>query len=129
MQAENWKKVKQLLDEVLSLETSERQRALQNSEISPEIRAEVESLLAFENESEDLMRLSAVEFSKDFFDEDDKNSLIGQNIGAYKIVHELGFGGMGAVYLAERTDGKFEQKVALKLLKREMNTVALRRRF
>ena len=129
MQAENWKKVKQLLDEVLSLETSERQRALQNSEISPEIRAEVESLLAFENESEDLMRLSAIEFSKDFFDEDDKNPLIGQNIGAYKIVRELGFGGMGAVYLAERTDGKFEQKVALKLLKREMNTVALRRRF
>ena len=36
---------------------------------------------------------------------------------------------MGAVYLAKRTDGKFEQKVALKLLKREMNTAAFRRRF
>ncbi|MGI9055053.1 MAG: protein kinase domain-containing protein, partial [Pyrinomonadaceae bacterium] len=47
----------------------------------------------------------------------------------YKVVRELGYGGMGAVYLAERADGKFRQKVALKLLKREMNTSALRRRF
>jgi len=129
MQSENWKKIKELLDEVLSLELSERQKFLDNAKVSAELRAEVESLLAFETESEDLMRLSAVEFSKDFFDEAAQNLLVGQQIGNYKIIRELGQGGMGAVYLAERADGKFEQKVALKLLKREMNTSALRRRF
>jgi eukaryotic-like serine/threonine-protein kinase len=129
MQNENWKKVKDLLDEVLQIETSERQNFLENSGVSAEVRAEVESLLAFEEESEDLMHLSAVEFSKDFFDGESENALIGQQIGNYKIVSELGYGGMGAVYLATRTDGKFKQKVALKLLKREMNTAALRRRF
>ena len=36
---------------------------------------------------------------------------------------------MGAVYLAQRTDGKFEQKVAVKMLKREYNTKQIRRRF
>ncbi len=128
MQSENWKKVKVLLDEVLKLEAVERRNYLEQSGASAEIRAEVESLLAFENESEDLMRLSAVEFSKDFFDEAE-NALLGKNIGAYRIIGELGYGGMGAVYLAERADGKFEQRVALKLLKREMNTSALRRRF
>lgn len=128
MQSENWKKVKVLLDEVLELEVSERRNFLEKSGASAEIRAEVESLLAFENESEDLMRLSAVEFSKDFFDESE-NALLGKNIGVYRIIGELGYGGMGAVYLAERADGKFEQRVALKLLKREMNTSALRRRF
>jgi non-specific serine/threonine protein kinase/serine/threonine-protein kinase len=128
MQAENWKKVKEVLDEVLALDDAERQNFLSKAEISDEIRAEVESLLAFETESEDMMHLSAVEFSKDFFGEDE-NVLNGRNVGVYRIIRELGFGGMGAVYLAERADGKFEQKVALKLLKREMNTAALRRRF
>ena len=130
MQPENWKKVKEILDEVLELETSKRQDFLNKSNIDSEIRAEIESLLGFEEQSENLMNLSAVEFSKDFFDEDESvNPLIGQKIGVYQIVREIGYGGMGAVYLATRTDGKFDQKVALKFLKREMNTAAIRRRF
>ncbi|MEZ5428339.1 MAG: protein kinase [Pyrinomonadaceae bacterium] len=76
------------------------------------------------------MSVVAGEVSSGFYsDEMDENSLIGQKIGNFTIIGELGYGGMGAVYLAERTDGEFDQKVALKLLKREMNTAALRRRF
>ena len=130
MQPENWKKVKDLLDQALQLDIQERLEFITNSGFSPEIRNEVESLLSFEQESEHLMRLSAVEFSRDFFNgHNDPGSLIGHTIGVYRIVSELGFGGMGAVYLAERADEKFEQKVALKLLKREMNTALLRKRF
>jgi eukaryotic-like serine/threonine-protein kinase len=129
MQNKNWEQVKELLQQVLTLEAAERNDYLKNSAINPEIRAEVESLLGFEEEAEDLMKLSAVEFSRDFFDDEAKNALIGQTLGVYQIIGELGYGGMGAVYLAERTDGKFSQRVALKLLKREMNTSALRRRF
>lgn len=130
MRTENWEKVKELLDEVLQIEPSNRQTFLKKVGVSNEIRAEVESLIAFESEAENLMNMSAIEFSKDFFaDEENSNSLIGQQIGNYRIIRELGYGGMGAVYLAERTDGKFEQKVALKLLKREMNTSAIRRHF
>ncbi len=128
MRTENWKTIKKLLNEVLPLDRAERGKFFEKFKVNGEIRREVESLLAFEEESEDLMRLSAVEFLKDFIDADE-NTLIGQNIGVFRIVRELGQGGMGAVYLAERADGKFQQKVALKLLKREMNTAALRRRF
>lgn len=131
MQTENWKKVKDLLKEVLPLNSEERRKYFDDAKISDEIRTEVESLLDFEEESENLMQLSMVEYLKDFIASDElgEHNLVGQNIGVYKIVRELGYGGMGAVYQAERTDGKFEQQVALKLLKREMNTAALRRRF
>ncbi|MGQ0648442.1 MAG: protein kinase domain-containing protein [Gemmatimonadaceae bacterium] len=53
----------------------------------------------------------------------------GRAVGPYRIVRELGRGGMGAVYLAERTDGQFEQLVALKVIKRGMDTEEIHRRF
>ncbi len=90
MQTENWKKVKGLLNEVLPLDTAQREKFFEKSKINGEIRKEVESLLLFEKESEDLMHLSAVEFLKDFIDSDDENSLLGQNIGVYKIESKLG---------------------------------------
>jgi len=65
MQTENWKKVKGLLNEVLPLDTAQREKFFEKSKIGGEIRQEVKSLLLFEKESEDLMHLSAVEFLKD----------------------------------------------------------------
>ena len=131
MKAENWKNIKDVLLEILNLDSSGRRVFLAKADISFEIRREVESLLAFETESEDLMRVSAVEFSKDFFAAEDapRSALIGRRVGVYEIIGELGHGGMGAVYLATRTDGKFVQRVAVKMLKRELNTEKIRRNF
>jgi non-specific serine/threonine protein kinase/serine/threonine-protein kinase len=53
----------------------------------------------------------------------------GLRIGAYAIIRELGRGGMGAVYLAERADGEFKKQVAIKLLKRGTDTDEVLRRF
>ena len=53
----------------------------------------------------------------------------GRRIGAYRIVRELGRGGMGIVYLAERADGHYHQRVALKLLRGNADTDELRRLF
>jgi serine/threonine-protein kinase len=39
----------------------------------------------------------------------------GERVGPYRLLHEIGRGGMGSVWLAERADGAFERRVALKL--------------
>ena len=53
----------------------------------------------------------------------------GARIGPYRLVKELGRGGMGTVYLAVRSDDAFQKRVALKVLKRGMDTDAIVRRF
>jgi serine/threonine protein kinase/TolB-like protein/Flp pilus assembly protein TadD len=53
----------------------------------------------------------------------------GQRVGAYIIVRELGRGGMGTVFLAERADGQFEKQVAIKILNRGADTAEILRRF
>jgi eukaryotic-like serine/threonine-protein kinase len=47
--------------------------------------------------------------------EDDANAHAGQRVGAYCLVREIGRGGMGSVWLAERADGNFERQIAVKL--------------
>jgi serine/threonine protein kinase len=53
----------------------------------------------------------------------------GQTVGPYALVSLLGRGGMGEVWIAERRDGQFQQRVALKLLKRGIDSEGIRRRF
>jgi non-specific serine/threonine protein kinase/serine/threonine-protein kinase len=55
-------------------------------------------------------------------------SFVGQTIGAYRLIEELGRGGMGVVYLAERGED-FRQRVAVKVVKRGMDTDFVLRRF
>src|SRR5580693_8667977 len=54
--------------------------------------------------------------------------IVGCRLGAYQLVERIGGGGMGSVYLAERVDG-FAQQVAVKLIKRGMDSEAIVRRF
>ncbi len=53
----------------------------------------------------------------------------GKRIGAYRLVRELGRGGMGTVYLAERDDGQFQRRVAIKFLSAGPTTAELVERF
>ncbi len=59
----------------------------------------------------------------------DLNTLAERRVGPYRIVTELGHGGMGTVYLATRDDDQFRKKVALKLVRRGMDTREIVQRF
>ena len=55
--------------------------------------------------------------------------MIGRRVGVYELEREIGRGGMGAVYLGKRADGEFRQTVAIKLIKRGMDTDSILKRF
>src|ERR1044072_6825444 len=62
-------------------------------------------------------------------DEEQKELLQESNIGPYRIIRRIGQGGMGAVYLAARDDDQFKKQVAIKLIRRGMDSDFVLRRF
>ncbi|MEO5625449.1 MAG: serine/threonine-protein kinase, partial [Dokdonella sp.] len=60
---------------------------------------------------------------------DERGGFLGVRVGPWKLVRELGHGGMGAVYLGERVDGDFQQRAAIKLVRTGWDAGELQRRF
>jgi len=118
-------KVDAILRDALELDTQEERYTYVTNACAdrPDVRAEVLALLAADAESEAALdsalqqRDSLIQNAFDSADESESAShLIGSAIGNYRIVQLIARGGMGAVYLAERADGQFQQVVAIKIL-------------
>lgn len=119
MDAERWRAVRKLLDGALDCEGDERAAFLDT--IADEgLRADVVRLLGKHEETTPLDRpvvdLVAPAMANDSRVRDWDREQIGRRIGAFVLDELLGSGGMGTVYLAHRVDGRFEQKVAIKLV-------------
>lgn len=93
------------------------------------LRREVEALLVSNREAGNFIEAPVVTFDASLLDEEQADRLIGQTIGHYEITGRIGGGGMGAVYLARRADQAYEKVVAIKLIKRGMDTDAVLRHF
>lgn len=111
---ERWQRLSPLLDELLDLAAPERAARLEQLRAQdPALAAELLPLLEQQQALEGSSFLAA---PPQLLDEVLTRLEPGQQIGAYTLERELGRGGMGTVWLARRTDGRFEGQVAIKLL-------------
>jgi eukaryotic-like serine/threonine-protein kinase len=107
---DEWLLLSPLLDQALALEGEERQAWIKAQE--PEIAYRLEILLLEHSvlASDGFLETGVVELPST------AATLAGQTIGAFEVVSQIGQGGMGSVWLARRSDGRFERQVALKFL-------------
>jgi eukaryotic-like serine/threonine-protein kinase len=91
------------------------------------LRREAEDLLRAHDGAE--LELGAIERLESALNESPLPGSAGLRLGPYRTSEEIGRGGMGSVWLADRVDGQFEQRVAIKLIKRGMDTAQILRRF
>lgn len=128
MNAERWERLNDIFHEAAARQAAERDSYVRSAcGDDAELRAEVERLLAAHDRAGLFIEAPALATPGAWPELESTRE--GQRVGPYRIVRELGRGGMGAVYLAERADGLYEQTVALKLIKRGMDTERVLARF
>lgn len=123
--SEHWRRVEEVFYCALDRPPEERE-AILDAECAGDagLRAEVASLLAEEaaagRDLEILIERAAAELVV---------PEAGRRIGPYRLLREIGHGGMGVVYLAERADGAYRQQVAIKVVQGHVTGEEARRRF
>lgn len=116
-----------LFERVLDADNAERTRLLDElCADRPQLRARVEALLAADAAAHDVLDGDATQLWRLLIDDAEPAPT---QIGAYRIVREVGRGGMGVVYLAERADPEFRQQVALKIIGPRADARYLAERF
>jgi eukaryotic-like serine/threonine-protein kinase len=90
-----------------------------------ELRAEAEALLAAHDRADGPLERPIASLAASLLDE----RVPERQIGPYQVLRELGRGGMGVVYLAERGDGQFRRRVAIKLVRSGLDDGQIQRRF
>ena len=130
----NWQDVESLLDAALDLDPTERRKLLDREcGENSDLRSDLEAMMRACDLDQGFLEISAVSFAGDLVEGTDLQRVGsfhgGSTVGPYRLIRELARGGMGTVYLAERADGQFEQRVALKVIKRGMDSDEIHRRF
>ncbi len=126
----DWLRVRELFAQSLEQTDEAREMWLRNEcGANSELLAEISRLLAQRNAPASIFREDAQALLARIAVEPAADALIDTDIGPYRLRRLLGVGGMGQVYLAERTTGEFRQEVALKLIRNEFATNELRQRF
>jgi serine/threonine protein kinase/tetratricopeptide (TPR) repeat protein len=126
--AERWTALRGLIEQAMQLPPEERLEYIRCHTSDEDLRRETEQLLSFEKDASSLFSVtgwrnrSESSWTSTSLEPDTR-------VGQFRVLHEIGRGGMGAVYLAERADGTYDQQVAIKLLQESHHSKELERRF
>ncbi len=122
-----WARIEPILDEVLDLDPPDRPAAIARAcGADASLQAHVEALVAADAGAAEFLETPAAEYAAVVVragaagpadNEPQGRESPGDLIGPYRLIREIGHGGMGRVFLATRADGQFEQQVALKLVR------------
>ena len=119
---ERRKRVEAMFDALLDMPESERPEFLaRECEADAQLRKDVAALLEAHDRTEGILEAVRSEPREQFG--------VGEQIGPYRVIRELGRGGMGLVVLAERDDGQFKREVAIKVIGSGIHVADVRRRF
>ncbi len=119
--------VRALFQRVVELPEEDRDAALARSEANADVREHVAQLLKADAASHVDVERIVTEAAEEAANAKDR--YIGQDVGRYRISELIDEGGMGRVYLAERTDEQYEQQVAIKILNTHIPSKQLLQRF
>ena len=128
MRENDWQNVKEIFWAALDRPINERaQFVAQSCGENYGLIKEVESLLASHESDSKFIETPAANPASMISTEEVASA--GKTLGNYKIIREIGRGGMGAVFLGKRADGEFQQQVALKVLRQALPDAEIIRYF
>jgi len=128
MTPERWQQIKGVLDQALELKPEQRSAFLDQACNGDQLlRQEVESFLAGDSEGKgEFLEKPWVSAT---IAEEETQSWVGRRVGTYEVIEMIGEGGMGSVYRAARADQQYKKQVAIKVVKRGLDTPFALARF
>jgi serine/threonine protein kinase len=128
---QRWAQIREIFDGAIERPAKDRAAYLRVlCARDDELRREVESLLRSHEQSDEFLQTPAAHLSQIISRDDDIGEYPkGYRVGPYQFERRIGRGGMGAVWLATRFDKEYKKQVAVKMVKRGMDSQEILRRF
>ncbi len=125
-----WDKIKSLFQQIVELPTDQQKTFLdKNCKDDPDLRKEIESLIEAHRKSETFLETPPFQINEPETIENSRDKFAGIRIDKYLVEDKIGEGGMSVVYSASRVDEQFKRRVAIKFIKRGMETDEIIKRF